>query len=257
MKASLKRRDYSCYVWQRGEFVWVLLQALCVVLFLAYFFYKSVWAVIPLAGVGMAYVRIQKVRKAERSRRELREQFKECMLSVSTSLKAGYAVENAFLESRSDMRLLYGEQSLIYQELELIRRGLVININLEELLNDLAKRSNCEEISQFARIFSIAKRNGGNLSEIIHFSTDLIGQRIDIGQEIQTMLSGKKMEQNIMKCMPFAILGYISIAYPGYFDSLYHNCQGVMIMTVCLGIYLVAFILGDKIMQRIERELTM
>lgn len=257
MKESLKRRDYRCYVWKRSELVLVLLQAMAVVVFLAYFFYKSVWAVIPLTGVGVAYVRMLKVRRTEKNRRELLEQFKECMLSVSTSLKAGYAVENAFLESCSDMQLLYGEQSLIYQELQLIRRGLVINITLEELLNDLAKRSNCEEINQFARIFSIAKRNGGNMSEIIRSSTELIGQRIDMGQEIQTMLSGKKMEQSIMKCMPFAILGYISITYPGYFDGLYHNWQGVMIMTVCLGIYLVAFLLGDKIMQQIERELTM
>lgn len=257
MKESLKRRDYRCYIWKRSELVLVLLQAMTVVVFLSYFFYKSVWAVIPLIGVGAAYVRMLKLHKIEKSRRELLEQFKECMLSVSTSLKAGYAVENAFLESCSDMQLIYGEQSLIYQELQLIRRGLVINITLEELLNDLARRSNCEEISQFARIFSIAKRNGGNMSEIIRSATELIGQRIDIGQEIQTMLSGKKMEQSIMKCMPFVILSYISITYPGYFDSLYHNWQGVMIMTVCLGIYLVAFMLGDKIMQQIEKELTM
>lgn len=255
MKTSLKRRDYKEYVWKRGEWFLALLQAVGVVLFLAYFFYKSVWAVIPLVGVGAAYMKMLGKRKTEKSRRELKEQFKECMLSVSAALRAGYAVENAFLESRSDMQLLYGEHSLIYQELELIRRGLIINITLEELLMDLAKRSACDEINQFAQIFSIAKRSGGNLSEIIRSSTELIGQRIDTGQEIQTMLSGKRMEQSIMRCMPFGILIYISITYPGYFDSLYHNWQGVIIMTICLGIYLGAFILGDKIMQHIEREL--
>lgn len=254
MKTSLKRRDYHEYVWKRGELLWVLMQAGCVVLFLAYFFYRSIWAVFPMTLVGAAYLFFWQKQRLEKSRWELVVQFKECMLAVSTSLKAGYAVENAFLESSSDMKVLYGEHSLIYQETELIRRGLMINITLEELLADLAKRSDCEEICQFSQIFSIAKRNGGNLSEIIHFSTELIGQRIEVRQEIHTVLSGRRMEQNIMKVMPFGILFYISMTYPGYFDGLYHNWQGVMIMTGCLALYLGAFVLGDKILQDIEKS---
>lgn len=256
MKTSLRRRDYREYIWKRGECILTLMQAMSAVLLLVYFFYRSLWAAVPLIAVGVAYFRMLKGQKTENCKRELVAQFKECMLSVSTSLKAGYAVENAFLESRSDMKMLYGEQSLIYQELELIRRGLVINITLEELLTDLAERSECDEIIQFAQVFSIAKRSGGNLSEIIYTSTELIGQRIDARQEIQTLLGGRRMEQNVMKCMPFGILFYINVTYPGYFDSLYHNWQGVAIMTGCLMLYLGAFVLGDKIMQGIEKELT-
>lgn len=254
MKASLKRRDYHEYAWKRGERILVLLQAGLVVICLSYFFYRSVWAVVPLMAVGAIYVFILRKQKLEKSRWELMMQFKECMLSVSTSLKAGYAVENAFLESRSDMKVLYGEHSLIYQEMELIRRGLMINITLEELLSDLAKRSDCEEIRQFSQIFAIAKRSGGDLAEIIRFSTELIGQRIDVRQEIHTVLSGRRMEQNIMKVMPFGILIYINVTYPGYFDSLYRNWQGVVIMTGCLAVYLGAYVMGDKILQEIEKE---
>lgn len=255
MNTSLKRRDYHEYVWKKGERFLSILQTALIVLFLAFFFYRSIWAVIPLAAIGVGYFRLVRKQKAEKCRRELVAQFKECMLSVSTALRAGYAVENAFLESRQDMKMLYGEQCMMYQELELIRRGLVINITLEEMLLDFGKRSACDEINQFAQIFSIAKRSGGNLSEIIYTSTELIGQRIDAGQEIQTILGGRRMEQNIMKCMPFGILFYISLTYPGYFDSLYHNWQGVAIMTGCLALYLGAFVLGDKIMQKIEKEL--
>lgn len=186
---------------------------------------------------------------------ELTLQFKECILSVAASLKAGYAVENAFLESRSDMEMLYGRESHIYQELELIRRGLIINITLEEQLNDLADRSGSEEIRQFAVVFTIAKRSGGNLPEIIHESAELIGRRVDARQEMQTMLSGRRMEQNIMKIMPFGVLAYIGFSYPGYFDILYHNWQGVIIMTVCLGIYLTAYIMGEKILRKIAGEM--
>ena len=145
---------------------------------------------------------------------------------------------------------------MIYQELELIRRGLVINITLEELLEDLAERSDSEEIRQFAQIFAIAKRSGGNLAEVFRTTTEIIGQRIDARQELGAMLSGRQMEQNVMKCMPFGILLYIGSSHPGYFDGLYHNWQGVAIMTGCMVLYLGAYVLGDKILQRIDEELT-
>lgn len=255
MSTSLRLRDYREYVWGKQELVVTLLKSVAVVVFLAVFFYKSLWAVIPLTVIGVLYFRMLKRDKTEKCRQELELQFKECIMSVSTSLRAGYAVENAFLESRRDMRLLYGGQSLIYQELEVIRRGLVINVTLEELLRDLAARSNSREIRQFAEIFVIAKRNGGSLPDIIHSSSVIIAQKMDAKQEIQTMLSGRQMEQKVMKVMPFGILLYIGVSYPGYFDVLYHNLQGVAIMTVCLLIYLAAYVLSDRILAQIAREL--
>lgn len=254
MSTSLKRRDYSKYVWRKKEFIFAIVKSAAVVMFLACFFYRSLWAALPLAVLGVFYFRMQKRNKIENYRRELELQFKECILSVSISLRAGYAVENAFLESRKDMRLLFGGQSPIYQELEIIRRGLVINVTLEEMLGDLAKRSDSGEIRQFAEIFAIAKRNGGSLPEIIHSSSEIIARKMDTMQEIQTLLSGRQMEQKIMKAMPFGILLYIGVSYPGYFDMLYHNWQGAIIMTVCLIIYLLAYVLSDRILEGIMAE---
>lgn len=182
-------------------------------------------------------------------------QFKDCIVAVSTSLRAGYAVENAFLESRTDMKLLYGENSMIYKELEWIRRGLVLNIPITELLLDFAVRSGCEDILQFAQVQVIAKKNGGDLSKILQESADTIGRKIDAMQEIRTVLSGRRMEQKVMKLMPFGIIGYISFCYPGYFDALYGNLLGMAIMSVCLVIYLTAYLLGDHILTRIADEL--
>lgn len=230
-------------------------ESVAVVCFLAYFFYQSIWAVLPLGFVGILFFRDMEKKKRDRCKEGLNVQFKECILSVAASLKAGYAVENAFMESKNDMCLLYGEDSLIVCELEIMRRGIVLNITLEEQLMDLANRSKSSEIQQFAQVFSIAKRNGGSMPEIIRASAELIGQRIDAIQEIQVLLSGRRMEQNIMKVMPFGILAYIGISYPGYFDSLYHNLMGIAVMTGCLMIYLAAYMLGEYILKGIKEDM--
>lgn len=232
-----------------------MLKAVTAVILLAYFFYRSITAVIPLTSIGFAFYRHQEKEKKRLRREELTGQFKECILSTATAMQAGYAVENAFLESRRDMTLLYGEKSMICHELELIRLGLIRNVTLEELLKDLAERSKCEEIWQFAQVFTIAKRSGGNLPEIIRASVELINRRIETAQEIRTLLGGRKMEQNVMRVVPFGIFLYIGISYPGYFDNLYHNAQGIAIMTGCLSLYLAAFVIGEKIMQKIEQTM--
>ena len=255
MKTSLKRLDYHQYEFDKREVVTVVLEASGIVLFFAWFFYRNLLWAIPLAPLGLFWVRYQKRKKGQRQREELTEQFKECILSVSASLQAGYAVENAFLESREDMRNLYGERSLIYEELEGIRRGLVINVPLEELLLDFGKRSGCEEILQFAQMFSIAKRGGGSLSEMIRTSSNLISQRIEARGEVQTMLAGRRMEQNVMRVMPFGIVFYVGITYPGYFDPLYHELSGIGIMTLCLGLYLLSLFLGEKIFEGIWKQI--
>ena len=204
---------------------------------------------IPLSAVGvLLFVKIAADR-GRKQQEELSIQFRECILAVSTSLQAGYSVENAFVECRQDMAFLYGEKGLIVEEMDIVRRGLNINISLEELLQDMAMRSGCEEIAQFAQIFSIVKRNGGNMAAVIQSTADQIGRRIELKREIKMFLGGKKMEMGIMRIMPFGILLYVDMGTPGYFDSLYHNFTGTAIMTVCLLIYLTAYFLGEWIMK--------
>lgn len=253
-KTSLRRQDYCKYRWKRGERAGALAVSGAVTVFLAYFFYRSLWAALPLLPVGAAFYSGIRRNKGEREREELAAQFRECILAVSTLLGAGYSVENAFQECRQDMALMYGREALICGELKMISSGLHINISLEELLTDLGERSGCEEIIQFGEVFSIAKRSGGNLAEIIESSANLIGRKAELKREVNTILSGRKMELNIMEIMPFAILAYIGVTTPGYFDMLYGNLYGRLIMTGCLAAYVGAYVLGELVFRRMRRD---
>lgn len=252
MKTNSKRRGWYKYGTRAG----MLCLSAAAVFALAFFFYRSLWAVIPLSFAGVACYGNLLKRDRRIKKQELSTQFRECILAVATFLRAGYSAENAFLECRRDMVQLFGESAGICKELRKIQRGLNINISLEELLADMAKRTDCEDILQFARIFSLAKRNGGNMSEIIKDSAELIGKRIELRQEVQTLLSGKKMELMIMRVMPFGILLYVELGNPGYFQILYHNFTGILVMTGCLCLYLAAYALGEVVMNRLWEEMT-
>ena len=255
MKESLRQQDYHKVFQKRGDCIRLLAQTSGVVIFFAWFFYRSIWAVPLLFPLGILYFRRCVNRQCRKNRQELTMQFKECILSVANSLRSGYALENAFLESREDIRMLYGEHSAMYRELELIRRGMILNITLEELISDLADRSGIEEIEQFSAILNIAKRGGGNVTQIIRTTAEVISNKVETMQEMLTMLQGRRLEQNVMEIMPFGISLYIAAAYPGYFGTLYHNGMGIIVMTLCLAVDAGAYLLGEKILDRIEEEL--
>ena len=248
----MSARDYHLVRWDAGKRIRIIAGALLRVLILSYFFYRSLFAAIPLSLVGYMYYKKRKTELTSADVKVLESQFGEAIRCVDTALRAGYSVENAFIQSGKDMERQYGKNSFICEELEIIRRGLVINITLEEMLTDLAVRSGSEAIEDFAKVFNIAKRYGGNMSEVISSAAQTISARIETRDEIFTAISGKKMEQNIMKLMPFGILTYVGLSSPGYFDPLYGNLTGIALMTGLLAVYLTAYFLGDRILTGLE-----
>ncbi len=218
---------------------------------ISYVFYRSVIAFILILPGLVPWLKYKTAGYKEKRKEQLKLQFKETMISVIAGLEAGYSVENAFIKAYPDMCLLYGNSAYMCEELKWISRNLRNNSNLEELLSDLAGRSHVPEIRDFADVFAIAKRSGGDLPQILRDTAALINEKIEVKREIDTLISAKKMEQTIMNVVPFGIIIYIDATSPGFFTPLYHNLFGVIMMSAMLAVYVFAYLLAAKIL-RIE-----
>ena len=64
-----------------------------------------------------------------------------------------------------------------------------------------AERTQIEEIQEFADVFGIAKKTGGNLTEIIGETANAIGEKIEVNKEIQVVLAEKQLEQKGKACL--------------------------------------------------------
>ena len=214
---------------------------------LAYFFYRSwvIWGMILL--FFPLFVKWQRKVSVKKRKWELTLAFREAVMIVAANLQAGNSVENAFRKTYGDLKNLLGEDADMTKEFLLIGRGLDNNIILEKLLLDLGTRSGAEDIMDFADIFAVAKRSGGNLREIITDTAEVISEKIEMKRSLRVLISEKQFEQKIMSVIPFFILIYIGFTSPGYFDSLYHTLSGMGIMTACLVGYVLALFWGMKI----------
>lgn len=243
-------RDYSVYHYSAREHMRYFSEAVILILLVSYLFYHSllaVWLILPFYPI---FLKIRARQLCRQQKQDLCQQFKETIFSVAAALNAGYSVENAWKEAMDEMIQMYGEDALMVQELRYIMAHLSMNVPLEDLLEDFAKRSDLEDVSSFCEVFFFAKRSGGDFIGIIRTTSDRIGKKIELQRQLAADLAARKLESRIMNLVPLAILLYLDLTSPGYFDMLYGNLSGICIMSVCLIVYLAAYALSERMMQQ-------
>lgn len=240
--------NYAEYVFSAPETARLLLTGGAFMAMVSWLFYDSAIAWILLMPFVFLSFRDRSRAACQKRKRRLEIEFREVILSVSSNLQAGYSVENAFQEAYRDITLLYGKESVMAKELRLIFRKLGNNEQLESALSNLADRSGVQDIRDFADIFQIAKRGGGDMRGIIANTADIISGKQETRREIETVVSEKKLEQQIMRFIPFLIIFYISLTTKGYFEGLYHNIFGWILMTGSLAVYAAACRISDRIL---------
>ena len=248
MWKSLKERvSITWKDWTKKDLImWLFITFLFV-----YFFYRNLQGLVVAVPAAYLYIKIEKRSQRVGDVRNEVDQFRECLHSVAASLRAGYAPAGAFLESRRDMFVMYGEHSEIVKRLDALQIGLRNNQSIEELLLCWGNSGAAEEIAEFAEVFAIAKKSGGSLVGVIESTVLMIMNRMDAQREMETLLANRRLEQRIMSAMPFLILLYLQIGNPGYFNVLYHNAGGVLIMTIMLLVFLWSQYYFSKVLEEV------
>lgn len=221
---------------------------------LATFFYRSFRGFVPMLIPAFAYIWWERKKQVQENQDILLQQFEECILSVCSCVRSGYAAENAFVESMKDMELMYGKNANILKELCIIKGGLESHSSLEQLLFDMGSRTQLREIKEFAEVFVIAKQNGANMSEVIKSTAGQISADRYLKEEMKTILASKILEGRIMNFIPFFLMIYVECTTPGYFAVFYGNTRGVLLMTVFLIWYISAYAFAEAILWKLKKD---
>jgi len=241
--------DYDSYVMTiKMKIIYTVIAAL-VIFAVVYLFYRSILLSAMLCPIGTLYLKHKKTQIINKRRNELNLQFKDLLISLASSLSAGRALENAFESALGDLLVLYpSDEAFIIKETKVIIHKLSLNITIEEAISDFAKRSKIDNIKNFSDVISICKRTGGNLIEAIKNSSGIISDKIEMKQEIETLLSARKFEQKILNIMPFGMIFILSISAQEYIQPIFNTTLGRGAMTACLLLLIASFLISNKIM---------
>lgn len=196
---------------------------------------------------GKLYVPIRNRQILAKRQRALKLQFRDMLDALSTSLGAGKNVRDSFLIVQDNMEEQYDEEAFIVNELHCINVGLMNGVNIEELLADFARRSGNGDIQDFADVFEICYRQGGNIKETVRNTCTIIGDKMSVAEEIETTISGSKSEQNIMLVMPILLVGMIKLSSPE-FSAKFATPSGIISTTVGVVLFVASYFLGKKLL---------
>ena len=216
---------------------------------MAWLFYDSPLGLLCGLVVVPLLVNDYRQNQQQRERYEMEQQFCAGLNFAAGALEAGYSAENAWRQTQQEIEGLYGAEAVFARKLQEMNQGVSVNQPLERLVWEFGQTSDSDNIKNFSEVFFFARRSGGNLTAIMRRTAERIKQNFQIQEEVQLAISSRRLELLIMNVMPFAILGYLRFFSAEFMNPLYHCPLGVLVMTGCLFLYLLSWILAKKIIR--------
>lgn len=262
---NLPTYNYKVYYMSKLEKILYFLLAFAIGAVVGYLFYGGLgrdefgqrttlsWILdISIPGIvglvaGRIFVPTRTKQIRDKNARNLNSQFRDFLEAFNTSIGAGKNVVDSFHAVYDDMRIQYEEDAFIVKELEVILSGMANNFAVEDLMEDLGNRSGNDDIVSFANVFRISYRKGGNLKDTINTTHSILSDKMEIKEEIETMVSASKMEQTVMIFMPVGLIGIMKSMSPD-FASNFATPAGIASTTIAIGLFIVSYFVGRKIL---------
>ena len=154
---------------------------------------------------GLLMQKPYKNRCMDKRKKELLSEFRDLMESLVSSYSAGSNPMEAFGAAYEDMVNLYGAESTIAREVHSINTGLANGFTITALLSNFAERSGLEDIQNFADVFSICYQRGGDMRKVLFDTRMVIGEKIEMEQEMKVQLRSNMNELKILIIVPVII----------------------------------------------------
>lgn len=140
-------------------------------------------------------IRFLKARRLKRFNLQL----VDTLLTMSNALKAGFSITQAFETVVKD------GQNPISQEFGLFLQETRVGVNFDDSLSNLERRVGSEDLTLVVMAIEIARKTGGNLTEIFERISHTIRERMRIEQRIRVMTAQGRLQGIVVGSMPIVI----------------------------------------------------
>ncbi len=205
--------------------------------------------IFTLVGIAACFVfypiRCEKLK--DKRRRELTQQFRSLLEALAVSLSSGMNMTESLTGAYGDLKAEYSEKAYIVDEVREMIDGIQNNIPIEEMMESLGERSQIDDIKNFGVVFEICYRAGGNMKEIVRRTNNIVSEKIEISEEIETALASNKSQFTAMMVVPVVMMLLLR-TMSSSFSASFATLPGVIAITIAIGLFVVAYRLGQKIM---------
>ena len=237
---------YKCNMTKKQHIIaYILLSVVATAI--VFLFYHLVFISIILGFViGYFLEKIYAQSTIKKRQKKLLLQFRDFLENMSVAAQTKNAT-NALEAARDDLKNVYNEDADIVIEIEnIINQYKNGGELLKDLFADFAERSQLDDIKSFATVYGVIEGKSDNYAAIIQSTYDIIGDKIEISEEIETSITSSKSETYTMLVMPIIIVVALSALGSGFMDTLFTSWTGHIVATVALLLFLLSFVIAIK-----------
>jgi len=171
-----------------------------------------------VVGAALPYRKL----KFQRSRRlkALNSALPDAIDLMARALRAGHSMNSAIE--------VVAEQSAqpLASEFQQVAQQQKLGIHFRDAVIQLTSRIPSKDLHFLVTAILVQKETGGDLTEILDRTVDVIRDRIRIEGEIKTYTAQGRLTGWILGLLPIVILVLINIVNPGYTHVLFHDPLG-------------------------------
>lgn len=180
-----------------------------------------------------------KIRRRERFNLQL----VEALSSMCNALRAGFSINQAF-----ETVVQNGEKP-ISQEFGVMLQQMRVGMNFYDALQSLDKRVGSDDLTLVVTAIDIARRTGGNLTEIFDKIGQTIRERMRIERRVKTLTAQGRLQGIIVALMPLALGGVMTLLKPDMMIPFFRSVQGMIAVGITLALILVGWFFIRKIIK--------
>ncbi|MDR1272595.1 MAG: hypothetical protein LBK04_06400 [Clostridiales Family XIII bacterium] len=242
--------DYSLYRLERKEKLRYYAVSMAGFALLGFLYYNNVLIACCAALCPVFAEKHYKGYLSEKRRKRLAFEFRDLLLSLSSSFATGRHMKEALSEAEIYLDgSLTAESPMLLEIKQMNRRLGQGGESDKEVLTDFAARSGCEDIVSFVDVYFTCLDTGGDLIKAVGRSAEALIEKISIEKELEALTAQKKYETVILGLMPVVILAFLKFSSPEYIAPLYASAAGMFVMTAALGLLAASFVWSGKILR--------
>lgn len=188
----------------------------------------------PMPRLYLRLLRKQRLQK-------FTDQLEDALLSMSSSLKAGFSINQALDAVAQENR------SPISFEFTLLMQELRLGVSLEEALHKMNKRLGSPDFELVSVAIITARQTGGELTSILERLAGVIRERVKIQQKIRSLTAQGRLQAYIIGAVPFLLMLAMFYISPDMMDSFFSSLTGILLLTAVIVLDALGFFMIRKI----------
>jgi len=196
---------------------------------------------IPVGAVGYMLPAFYVRARIGRQIRKFNDQLEGMLTMVSSSLRAGFGLMQAFDLAAEQL------QPPMSTELHRLQRDTRMGATIEEALENLRGRVGSYDLDVIVTAILIQRSVGSNLSEVLEKVAHTIRERVRIKGEINTLTAQKRLSGFIIGLMPVAfVLMMLAINFE-YMSPLFTDPVGRLLLILAVGLDVIGILIIKRI----------